>query len=293
MSLPKVSVLLPVYNTPEQSLRECIDGILKQTFSDFELIIVNDCSSDKNVEKVIRTYTDPRIRYYENGKNLGISDTRNKLIELATAEYLAIHDHDDISLPQRFEKQVAYLDEHPNVGLISCQVEIFPKLSYPQNPIESHDIKLEMVGHCCMFHSACMIRKSVLDENNLRYESQYTPAEDYALFCRLLKKTDFYNLPEILFRYRDDGKNTSHTQNSKMFYSTCAIKAFTTVEAPDLVEEFEIRSIKIKKYRLFGFLPILKIVDFDFESKILLFGKIPLLTVKKFKKFTKKIQLND
>lgn len=292
MTSPAVSVLLPVYNTPEQSLRECIDGILNQTFSDFELIIVNDCSPDENVEKVVKSYTDKRIRYYKNEKNLGISDTRNRLLELAKGKYLAVHDHDDISLPQRFEKQVAYLNEHPNTGLVSCQVEIFPKLSYPQNPVENHDIKLEMIGHCCMFHSACMIRKSVLDENNLRYESQFTPAEDYALYCRLLKKTDFYNLPEILFRYRDDGKNTSYSQDNKMFYSTCAIKAFTKIEAPDLVAEFDARSIKIRKYRLFGFFPILKIIDFDFESKFLLFGKIPLLTVKKFQKFTKKIHLN-
>ena len=94
--MPKVSVLLPVYNTPALYLRECIDSILSQTFKDFELIIVNDGSADQNVERVIKSYEDPRIRYYLNEKNLGISETRNRLIDLSQGEYLAVHDHDDV-----------------------------------------------------------------------------------------------------------------------------------------------------------------------------------------------------
>ena len=123
--MPKISVLLPVYNTAEDYLRECIDGILGQTFSDFELIIVNDASTDANVERVVKSYEDSRIRYYVNEKNLGISETRNKLIDLAQGEYLAVHDHDDVSLPERFAKQVAYLDMHPEIGVLgTAHIEI-------------------------------------------------------------------------------------------------------------------------------------------------------------------------
>ena len=107
--MPKVSVLFPVYNTNETFLRAAIESVLAQTFTDFEFIIVNDASSDPNVEKTVKSYTDERIRYYANEHNLGISLTRNKLLDLAVGEYLAIMDHDDVSLPTRFEKQVDFV----------------------------------------------------------------------------------------------------------------------------------------------------------------------------------------
>ena len=115
---PKVSVLMPVYNTKEAYLRTAIESILKQTFTDFEFLIMNDNSTDKNVEKVILSYKDPRISYSKNNKNLGISGARNKLVDMAHGEYLAIMDHDDESLPERFQKQVDFLDAHPDVGVV-------------------------------------------------------------------------------------------------------------------------------------------------------------------------------
>ena len=100
--MPKVSVLFPVYNTEEKYLRAAIDSILEQTFTDFELIIINDASTDKNVEKVVMSYQDKRIRYSVNPTNQGITKTRNTLISMAKGDYLAVMDHDDISLPNRF-----------------------------------------------------------------------------------------------------------------------------------------------------------------------------------------------
>ena len=105
--MPRVSVLLPVYNTRPEHLREAIDSILAQTFADFELLILNDCSTNADVEEVVKSYTDPRIVYAVNERNLGISPSRNRLLDMAQGEYLAVMDHDDISLPERFEKQVA------------------------------------------------------------------------------------------------------------------------------------------------------------------------------------------
>ena len=120
--MPRVSVLLPVYNTRPEHLREAIDSILAQTFADFELLILNDCSTNTDVEEVVKSYTDPRIVYAVNERNLGISPSRNRLLDMAQGEYLAVMDHDDISLPERFEKQVAFLDAHPDVGIVGCQV---------------------------------------------------------------------------------------------------------------------------------------------------------------------------
>jgi len=111
--MPRVSVLMPVYNTKPEHLREAIDSILSQTFTDFEFLILNDCSPNADVEEVVKSYDDPRIVYTVNERNLGISGARNRLLDMARGEYLAVMDHDDISLPERFEKQVAFLDAIP------------------------------------------------------------------------------------------------------------------------------------------------------------------------------------
>ena len=108
----KVSVLMPVYKTNEAYLREAIESILKQIFTDFEFLIVDDCPSDTR-EAIVKSYNDSRIVYSINPQNFGIAGVRNKLIDMAQGEYLAIMDHDDVSLPERFQKQVEILDAHP------------------------------------------------------------------------------------------------------------------------------------------------------------------------------------
>ncbi|MBR4927772.1 MAG: glycosyltransferase, partial [Alphaproteobacteria bacterium] len=105
----KVSVLMPIYRTQESYLRTAIESILNQTYWDYEFLILDDCPEDDR-EDIVKSYNDPRIVYMRNDKNLGITRSRNKLIELAKGDYLATMDHDDISLPTRFEKQVVYLD---------------------------------------------------------------------------------------------------------------------------------------------------------------------------------------
>ena len=128
-NFPKISVLMPVYNTDNTILKQTIESILNQTFADFEFLIVNDCSTNENVEKIVLEYQqkDNRIKYFMNEKNLGISGTRNKLIDLSQGEYLAVMDHDDISLPNRFEKQVEFLDKHLDVGVVASWYEEFPR----------------------------------------------------------------------------------------------------------------------------------------------------------------------
>ena len=279
--MPKISVLFPTYNTKEEYLREAIESVLAQTFSDFEFIIVDDCSPDPNVEKVVKSYTDPRIRFYRNERNLGISQTRNKLIDLASGEYLAVMDHDDVSLPERFEKEAAYLDAHPDVGVVSCGFEKFPNGGLTRNPENDKEIKLELMRSCVISHSACMIRKSVLVDNNIRYEEEYSPSEDYALYIRLMSKTKFHNLPETLFRYRWHEGNTSHKQKLKMRASTFALHALVKVENPVLYNEFLLRATHMARVRLFGFIPVLKIETRGYKTKIYLFEKILLFSFKK------------
>ena len=107
--MPKVSVLTPLYNTNPSFLKEMIESILNQTFKDFEFLLLNDSPENKELKKIVESYNDRRIIYLENEKNLGISKSRNKLLELAKGEYIAIFDHDDISLPERLENRWIFL----------------------------------------------------------------------------------------------------------------------------------------------------------------------------------------
>lgn len=212
---PKVSVLMAVYKTDRGYLREAVESILNQSFDDFEFLIADDCPEDDR-EEIVRSYNDKRIIYFKNEKNLGITPTRNKLLDLAKGEYVAVFDHDDISLQNRLAKQVKFLDDNPKVGVVGCWYEKFPKHKLKKTYVVDCQIKKNLMTACAVLHPSSMIRKEVLDKNNIRYEQDFSPAEDYALWCRLLGKTKFANLPEVLFKYRDYAGNTSKKQSLKM-----------------------------------------------------------------------------
>lgn len=249
---PKVSVLMPVYKTPEKYLRETIESILGQTYKNFEFLILDDCP-EQSVEDVVKSYKDERIRYFKNEKNMGISRSRNKLIDLSKGAYLAVMDHDDICLSKRFEKEVAFLDTHPDVGVVGTWYERFPKIKLKKRYVINSQIERDLMYHCSILHPSSMIRKSVLDENNLRYEEEYSPSEDYALWCRLIGKTKFANIAEVLYRYRDYGANTSKIQAEKMANASKAIHNFLQKEHPALMSE----ASKVKTVRIFG-LPLVQ-----------------------------------
>ena len=283
--MPKISVLMPVYNPNETHLREAIESILSQTFRDFEFLIVNDASTLPHVDTVVQSYQDPRIQYAVNDTNIGITHTRNKLIDWASGEYLAVMDHDDISLPTRLAEQVAYLDQHKDVGVVSCVFErcrwSCKKGKVKQRPVEDQDIKAALMRSCALLHPAAMIRKQVLIDNHIRYEHAFTPAEDYALWCRLIPYTQFHNIPKVLFRYRCHSGNTSRNNRAKMHRSTLAIQAFVEYENPDLYKAFQKVATKKTICRLFGCIPLWKTVTKAERTWVYLFTFIPLLSYKK------------
>ncbi len=278
--MPKVSVLMPVYKTNREYLKDSIKSILKQTYSDFEFLIIDDCPEDSR-EDVLKSFSDQRIVYLKNDNNLGISKTRNKLIDLAKGEYLAIFDHDDISLPLRLEKQVEFLDKNPDVGVLGCKVQYFQNSNQLiENPENDHEIRLALMSYCAIIHPGSMVRKSLLSEHNIAYEEKFSPAEDYALWCRLMPYTKFYNMPEILLNYRVHGKNTSKKQQDRLKHAAMAIHAFVKVLYPALYEEFNQRVERVFKYRLFGVLDIFKIVKHYDCISVYLFGKILIMKIK-------------
>ena len=274
--MPKVSVLTPLYNTNQKFLKEMIESILNQTFDDFEFILLNDSPDNKEIKEVVLSYKDNRIIYVENEENLGISKSRNKLLELAKGEYIAIFDHDDISLPQRLEKQVNFLDKNPKVGIVGSNFKRFSNSRKSKNPENNLDIKINLVVRgCIMTHSSVMIRKSLLTKNGIKWQEEYSPCEDYMLFAELIDKTMFYNIQEPLLIYRDHENNTSHNQSTIMEDKENIIKNILYKKYP-YYASFPSNSSGIY---LFGFIPIIKKVKIGNRIKYLLFDKIPILKI--------------
>ena len=283
----KVSVLMPVYKTNEAYLREAIESTLKQTFTDFEFLIVDDCPSDTR-ESIVKSYNDPRIIYSINAQNMGITGVRNKMIDMAQGEYLAIMDHDDVSLPERFQKQVEILDAHPEIGVVGCKTQRMSNGNFSKNPTNDEDIRLALMRVCAITHPSAMIRKSFLTDNNIRYEEEFSPSEDYALWCRLIPYTKFYNLKDPLFLYRDHAQNTSHTQQGKMRSATLAIQAIVQTQNPALYQEFLFKATHLSKFKLFNLIPFLTVKKQAQKTRVYLFGCLPLLSWKSTSKLQEK-----
>lgn len=205
----KVTVLMPVYNG-EKYLKEAIDSILSQTFRDFEFLIINDGSTDKSAE-IIASYPDPRIRLVHNGKNIKLIATLNKGLDLARGEYIARMDCDDISLPDRLAKQVAFMDENPDIGICGTWVKTIGEVEgdvwrYPSD----HDtIKCMLLFGSVLAHPSVMMRREMLRNHNLKYDSNYTHAEDFQLWRRASQLFLTANIGEILVLYRITSNSVS------------------------------------------------------------------------------------
>lgn len=278
--MPRVSVLTPIYNTNPQHLREMIESILNQTFTDFEFLILNDSPSNKEIEKIVKEYSakDKRVKYYKNTKNMGITPSRNKLLKMAKGEYIAVFDHDDISVPTRLEKEVAYLDANPYIGVVSGWLEYFGVDNMVQKAPEfDTDIRVMLCDTCYVAHTAAMIRKSVLVDNKIEYEEFYTPAEDYQLWARLMEVTHFHNIQEVLVKYRWDGNNTSSIGSDKIERARRAVQTNIWDKHPGLYDEYKkCRPGTCFRLRLFGKIPLLKIR----KNKVYLFEFIPIFKIK-------------
>lgn len=258
----KVSVLTPLYNTKPEHLKQMIESVLNQTFQDWQLILLSDSPENKALKKVVSLYKDKRIVYTENKKNLGITKSRNILIEMSKGQYLAVLDHDDVMVPTRLEKQVAYLDKNPFVGVVSNPVTFMGTNKIFHNCQENNlDIKKEFMRGNAMPHTSMMLRKSVLIDNNVKYEEKYSPAEDYMLGIRLMEYTMFHGIQEVLGYWRNHGNNTTYSQSDKMIDADAMIKCVAYAKYPYLIPvNMNISKHYNKKWiKLFGFIPIIKI----------------------------------
>ena len=207
--MPKVSVLMPVYNA-EAYLKQAIASILNQTYGDFEFLIVNDGSTDGS-RAVIESFTDARIQLIDNKNNLGIAQSRNKGLDKARGEYIALMDSDDISLPQRLAKQVAFMDSHRECGVCGSWMLTIGRR---EGHIITYPTDCETI-RCSMFfknkgvsNPAAIMRKRFIDRLQIRYDTDLKCFSDYDFWVRCMHTTRFANVNEVLLNYRLHETNT-------------------------------------------------------------------------------------
>lgn len=218
----KISVLMPVYNTNKKYLKQSIESILKQTYKDFEFIIIDD-GSDIKTKKFLKSFKDDRIVLIENEKNLGLIKTLNKGIKLAKGEFIARMDADDISTPDRFEKQLLYMTKNPEIGVLGSAFQIFQKREEKiVMPTTDEDAKkMLQTGVSPFAHPSVMIRKDLLED--VQYSETFKHCEDLALWAKLYDKTQFANLPDVLLKYRWHGNNVSKKHTFEQSLNTQTI----------------------------------------------------------------------
>ena len=219
MPTPKISVIMSAYNSA-QYIGESISSVLNQTFRDFELIIVNDYSTDNTLE-VIKTYSvqDYRIVVINNDSNLQQAISRNKAAKIARGEYIAILDSDDISLPHRLEVQYDYSRKHPDIVLIGCGAEIINDSGsvigrkHPSSDLNK--LKFELTTTNPIVHSGVFYKKTTVDSLG-GYNNNYLHSEDYKLYSDLINKDHkITNLPNILIKYRHSSSAISRTKSTR------------------------------------------------------------------------------
>lgn len=205
---PLVSVVIPVYNG-EIFLQEAIDSILTQSYSNIELILVNDASSDGSID-IIHSFNDKRIIYLENPKNLGIGLSRKIGIEHAKGKYIALLDQDDIAYPDRLQKQVEFMERNQQIGASSGHADIVDKKGIlTGRRIEAaigNKLEAELIFQYVFNNPASIYkREAVIQAGNFRDEF----CEDYSLLIRIAKNQKIANIPYTLIKYRIHGENTS------------------------------------------------------------------------------------
>ena len=212
---PAVSVVIPAYNA-EQFVAETLDSVLSQTFTDFELIVVDDGSSD-GTRRVLDEYArrDPRMRVHAMPANAGAIAARNTGVSLSTGEFLAAMDADDVCLPHRLERQVEFLRANPEVGVVGAYVRLIDDKGTPgavkTYPSNAALMAWSLLFYNCFAHPAVMMRRSVIEAANGYAAECKGGTEDFELFQRLSHMVRLSTIEEVLLHYRRWGGSMTGT----------------------------------------------------------------------------------
>jgi len=203
MKEPLVSVVLPVYNGMPY-LTEAVESVLCQTMTDFELILIDDCSTD-NGSAFMESLSDPRVRFFHHTTNQGLIATLNHGLSIARGNYILRMDQDDWAFPGRFERQVAYMESFPSIVAAGCLYETIEsegRSRKPQFPDQPDEVAASLLFFNPICHPSAIIRTNAIRSFNIQYRPEYLHAEDYRLWWELSAIGQLGNVPEVLLKYR-------------------------------------------------------------------------------------------
>lgn len=273
MTAPIVTVILPVYNG-NQHLKKAVESIQKQSYKNWELLLINDGSEDNTLEICQKFVNDDkRIKLINNQKHLGLIKSLNIGIKLSKGKYIARQDADDVSLTNRIEKQVDFLNSNEKYGLV-CSTFIVAKedgsiIKVTALPIDDYEIKLSLLFFNPITHGAVMLRKKILEDFNLSYDEKDLHCEDYGLWIKLSPLTKFKILAEPLYQWTvsKNGITALHLPTMEKKRSTLA---------KTLINKLDINKLKklTKKYQssTWQYKKISHIVDYCTMYQKLLFN---------------------
>lgn len=244
---PNISVVMPVYNV-EKYVFAAVQSILKQTFENFELIIIDDASTDMTYD-IVNKFQDKRIIKLQNKKNIGIANTLNKGIQLAHGEFIVRMDGDDISKSNRFEKQLNFMQSNPELMISGTHMDLISSegnfIKQQKKEIGKEEIRIGLFfGHTALAHSSIIIRKQLLDSYCLRYDSAFQYAEDYDLYCRSTQYSLMNNLEESLIQYRihDDSVSRKYHFQQQIDAKAALYLHLRRLRIPFSYEQFKIHT---------------------------------------------------
>jgi glycosyltransferase involved in cell wall biosynthesis len=220
--MPKISVLIPVYNA-ESFIRETIDSVLEQTFQDFELLLMDDSSTDLSAE-IIHSYSDPRIHYELCPHNF--IGTLNRGLEIAQGKYIARLDHDDLMLPERLQVQYEFMENYPEIVACGAYIQTFGSDSVVLGILEKHE---DMVQYMAtkgnpIVNPTAFYRRDILMQYGIRHEEGYHFADDFKLWLEFAKVGKLANIPRVLGKYRISDKQASRMNYNLMMAASDRIQ---------------------------------------------------------------------
>ncbi|MET6998758.1 glycosyltransferase [Chitinophaga sp. H8] len=279
---PMVSVIIPCFNS-SMFMREAIESIMNQSYPELEILLIDDGSTDNTLDIIQElSALDGRIKLVRNERNLKLVNTLNKGISLCNGKYIARMDADDIACPLRIEKQVAYMETHPEIGLLGSFIEEFDDkriIGRGIQPISDERIRAYIFTASAFFHPGVLIRRDVLSAHNLQYEEQFTIGQDHALWINMLQHTKAANIPEILLRYRVNAQSLTQVSNRNRSSRRVVLKAIyrSAISKAGLQlsdEELSLYSCSMAKQ------DVIEVVDADVSDLIKLYDKVIKYAVK-------------
>jgi glycosyltransferase involved in cell wall biosynthesis len=214
---------MPVYNAGPY-LKEAIQSIIDQTFSDYTLLLINNGSTD-NSEEIIKGFEDERIHYVKHETNTGLIATLNEGLMLAKSKYIVRMDADDISLPGRFEKQVAFMEAKPDIDISGAWLSVINTNQIISHPPTNEECKVQLLQNTVLGHPAAILRRESIIKNNLKFDKQALYAEDYKFWADAsISGLKLANIPEVLVKYRVHDAQVSTTKTAQQLETVQGIK---------------------------------------------------------------------